>query len=174
LSPLSTPRRLLALACGLVVFELLARARMFEGPCYSVEVVVQRPSTAGEAGQRELSEMHVEKSYHHAIRGHQRCSAAQRTSFRTVYKENISELRRTGRVSSKDVTHRSRDLWHRIRAMCELSVLCHKRKVQREERQREEMSKKEMSRGISLTYRCASNSKRMKEEGGECNEARYL
>jgi hypothetical protein len=58
--------------------------------------------------------------------------------------------------------------------MCELSVLCHKRKVQREERQREEMSKKEMSRGISLTYRCASNSNRMKEEGGECNEARYL
>ena len=41
-----------------------------------------------------------------------------------------------------DVTHRSRDLWHRIRAMCELSVLCHKRKVEREERQREEMSKK--------------------------------
>jgi hypothetical protein len=36
--------------------------------------------------------------------------------------------------------------------MCELSVLCHKRKVEREESQREKMSKKEMSREfLSLT-----------------------
>jgi hypothetical protein len=63
-------------------------------------------------------------------------------SVRSVYKENISELRQMVMSHRKDVTHRSRDLWHRIRAMCELSVLCHKRKVEREERQREEMSKK--------------------------------
>lgn len=50
-----------------------------------------------------------------------------------------------GHVSSKDVTHRSRDLWHRIRAMGELSVLCRKRKVERERK-----SKKEMSREILL------------------------
>jgi len=48
-----------------------------------------------------------------------------------------------GHVSLKDVTHRSRDLWHRIRAMGELSVVSHKRKVERKE-----TSKKEMSREI--------------------------
>jgi hypothetical protein len=70
-----------------------------------------------------------------------------------------------------DVTHRSRDLWHRIRAMCELSVLCHKRKVEREERQREEMSKKGNVKGILLLTDVHST---VKEGGGECNEARYL
>lgn len=93
-------QRLLVLVCGLVVFELLARARMSERPCCSVVEVVQRPSTSGEAGQRALSKMHVEKSHHHAIRGHSRCSV-QMTSFRSVYKENISELRQMGHVSSK-------------------------------------------------------------------------
>lgn len=152
------PRRLLVLVRGLVVFELLARARMSGDRYCSVVEVVQRASTVGEAGQRALNKMHVERSHHHAIRGHQRCSA-QRASFRSVYKENISELRQMVMSHRKDVTHRSRDLWHRIRAMCELSVLCHKRKVEREERHREEIVKEGNVKGISLTYRCASNSK---------------
>ena len=73
----------------------------------------------------------------------------------------------------KDVTHRSRDLWHRIRAMCELSVLCHKRKVEREESKGRKCQRRKCQGEFLLTYRCASNSK-TDEEGGECNEARYL
>ena len=124
-------------------------------------------------GEWAPSEKRVEEVHYHAMQGHQRCSA-YRASVRSVYKENISELRQTGLVSSKDVTHRSRDLWHRIRAMCELSVLCHKRKVEREESQREEMSKKEMSREFLLLTDVHPTVKRMKEGRGERNEAGYL
>lgn len=51
--------------------------------------------------------------------------------------------------------------------MCELSVLCHKRKVEREESQREEMSKKEMSREFLLLTDVHPTVKRMKEGRGE-------
>ena len=50
----------------------------------------------------------------------------------------------------------------------------HKRKVEREESQREEMSKKEMSREILILTDVHPTVKRMKEGGGECNEAGYL
>ena len=121
------------LVCCQVVVELLALAKMIGWPYWVVEVgEIQRPSTTGKVGQRALSERHMEETHYPGIQSHWRCSVCT-ASFRSVYKENISELRQTGLVSSKDVTHRSRDLWHRIRAMCELSVLCHKRKVEREE-----------------------------------------
>jgi hypothetical protein len=157
-----------------VVIELLALSRMFGWPYWLVgEEEIQRPSAAGEVGQRALSATHMEEAPYPAIQSHWRCSV-HTASIRSVYKENISELRQTGLVSSKDVTHRSRDLWHRIRAMCELSVLCHKRKVEREESQREEMSKKEMSREFLILTDVHPTVKRMKEGGGECNEAGYL
>lgn len=156
------------------MIELLALAKMIGWPYWVVGVEeIQRPSTAGKVGQWALSERHMEETHYPGIQSHWRCSVCT-ASFRSVYKENISELRQTGLVSSKDVTHRSRDLWHRIRAMCELSVLCHKRKVEREESQREEMSKKEMSREILILTDVHPTVKRMKEGGGECNEAGYL
>ena len=55
-----------------------------------------------------------------------------------------------------------------------MSVLCHKRKVEREESKGRKMSKKEMSREFLLLTDVHPTVKRMKEGGGECNEAGYL
>jgi len=62
------------------------------------------------------------------------------------------------------------NLWHRIRAKGELSVFCHKRKVEREGK-----SKKEMSREfLSLTDVHPKVKRMIEERGGERNEAEYL